>query len=136
MLRWHLLKWRGWQLCLHNIRRSDDDRALHDHRGNNLSIPLWRSFHEVLAVGWHPGLNPAQLPHRVHRRWPFCPIFRPAELPHRLVIGRPVWTLWLRYPPRREWGFWCPKGWVHWLKFIGEDYTKSGKSPMRGGCDP
>lgn len=137
MLRWHLIKWRGWQLCLHKICRSDDDRALHDHRADNWSFILWGNYEEVLAAGWRPGCtkNPAHLLHLIHFRHRFWPYFRPAELPHRLIVDKPVWTLWLRAPPRREWGFWCPKRWVPWLTFIGEDYRTSGTSPIRNGCD-
>lgn len=32
----------------------------------------------------------------------------------------PCWSLVVTGPPRRRWGFWCPKGWVHWKEFLGE----------------
>lgn len=144
MRRWHLFKYRrwferyrraGWRPCLHQILRSDDDRALHDHRAPNVSVVLsWRGYHEVIAPGWKPGMNPALMRQEMRWRAPLVPIFRRADQPHRLVLTRPVWTLWVRFPPQREWGFWCAKGWVHWLTFIGEDYTQSGSSPMNGGC--
>jgi hypothetical protein len=28
------------------------------------------------------------------------------------------WSLFITGPRRREWGFWCPKGFVHWKKFV------------------
>lgn len=122
MLRWHLIRWRGWQLALHKICRSDDDRALHDHVGDNISFILRGQYTEmpdrqVYGVG--------------------NVIFRKAEKSHRLVLnaGQSVWTLWLRWPPRRQWGFHCPKGWVHWKEFIGQDYNTTGKSPIGKGCD-
>lgn len=125
MLRWHLFRWRGWQLALHKIRRSDDDRALHDHSGDNLSIILRGQYTEMPERRVFGAGNT---------------IFRKAEKPHRLVLNddsraNPVWTLWFRWPPRRQWGFHCPgRGWVHWREFIGEDYATTGKSPIGRGC--
>lgn len=126
MLRWHLIRWRGWQLALHKICRSDDDRALHDHVGDNVSLIL-RGRYTELPGEWGRGT--------VYGAGSV--IFRKAETPHRLVLdkGAVAWTLWLRWPPRRQWGFHCPKGWVHWKQFIGEDYHTTGKSPIGRGCD-
>jgi len=129
MYRWHLLKWRGWQLALHKIWRSDDDRGLHDHRADNLSVILKGRYTELPGY-WGNG--------DVHG--PGSVIFRKAETLHRLVLdpGKPAWTLWLRWPPRREWGFFCPgKGWVHWKKFTAEDdYSRSGSiSTVGPGCE-
>lgn len=119
MHRWHLLRFRGWQLALHKIWRSDDDRALHDHVGDNLSIILRGQYTEmpdrqVYGVG--------------------NVVFRKAEKPHRLVLdpGKPVWTLWLRWPKRREWGFLCMSGWRH-----NKEYSANtpGNSVVGRGCD-
>lgn len=125
MHRWHLLRWHGWQLALHKIWRSDDDRALHDHSGDNVSILLHGQYTELPDMRVYAAGNV---------------IFRKAEKPHRLVLdeGNPVWTLWLRWPPRREWGFICPgKGWIHWKRFLAEsDYSKPGSTSTVGpGCD-
>jgi hypothetical protein len=126
-LRWHIFRWRGWQLSLHKWLRSDDDRALHDHSGNNLSIILTGGYWEVLR-----GCTCF--------RWPLVPYFRRADVPHRIVLpsdGKPVWSLWLRWPPIREWGFHCPKGWRHWKDYVAErDYSTPGSvSSVGPGCD-
>lgn len=128
MLRWNLLNWRGWQLALHKIVRSDDDRALHDHSADNLSIIIKGCYVELPGEWGHGTLHVAP-----------AVIFRKAEKPHRLVIGHGavVWTLWLRWPPRREWGFHCPKGWRHWRDYVAErgEYYKEGVSTVGRGCD-
>lgn len=130
MLRWHLLQWRGWQIALHKWLTSDNDRALHDHRADNISILLWGTYREVLTHAWESVVrNPLRIPG--------IPYFRRAETPHRVVLhrGAPVWTLWIRFPPRRTWGFYCPKGWVPYSVFIG-DYSQPGSfSTMNKGCD-
>lgn len=124
--RWHIFKWRGFQLALHKWHRSDDDRALHDHTAWNVSVLLNRPYREIFAD-------------REVTRWPFVPVFRRGETPHRIALfnRRPVWTLWLRGPPVREWGFHCPKGWRHWKEYIGErDYRVPGSTSTVGrGCD-
>jgi hypothetical protein len=130
MLRWHILRFRGWQLSLHKICRDDDDRALHDHRADNISLILNDGYFEVL--------RPKGATRDVWKfRWPLRPYFRKAEDLHRIVIPgyAPVWSLWLRWPPRREWGFMCPKGWRHWRDFCGEDYNAEGVSTVGKGCD-
>lgn len=119
LMRWTLWRWRGWQLALHKICRSDDDRALHDHVGDNLSIILKGSYLEVRNEGTFRPKVPL--------------VFRKAETPHRLIIdGEPVWTLWLRWPKRREWGFHCPQGWVNWKNFVTG--TNTGVSGIGKGC--
>lgn len=134
LLRWHIFRLFGWQLALHKMLRDDDDRALHDHRADNLSIVLRGGYHEITPA---PLVNPSA-PQWVVSRWrgPGSVIFRKAELPHRLVRGpRVSWSLWLRWPARREWGFYCPKGWRHWREFCGEDYSAGGVSTIGKGCD-
>lgn len=130
--RWHLwlpsfLKERGWQLSLHKWFRSDDDRALHDHRSWSLSIILTGGYYEVTKDG---------------SRW--CGvgsfIFRRAETPHRVLLkdGAPaVWSIWLRGKSVREWGFHCPKGWRHWKEYVADtDYSKPGSvSTIGRGCE-
>jgi hypothetical protein len=129
MHRWHLLRWRGWQLALHKIWRSDDDRALHDHRSDNLSVILKGAYLEVL--------DPSK-PRKYRGPGGARVVFRKAETPHRLELPwGPVWTLWLRWPPHREWGFHCPKGWRHWKEYVAEkDYNVPGSTSTVGrGCD-
>lgn len=126
MLRWVLWRWRGWQLALHRICRSDDDRALHDHVGDNLSFVLSGTYEDMRED------------RTIRRGWPWSRWeFRRAETAHRLILPRgPVWTLWLRWPPRREWGFHCPKGWRHNEDYTnGGNYYGSGVSTVGRGCD-
>jgi hypothetical protein len=136
--RWHLWlpeSWyaAGWRLNLHRWFRSDDDRALHDHRGDSFSIILWGSYYEVTSHAWEP--------RKAKRYRPGSVIWRQGETPHRIEIppesaGR-VWSLWLRAPFRRDWGFWCPKGWKHYSQYISErDYTIPGSTSTIGkGCN-
>lgn len=140
-LRWHLLRWRGWQVALHRWCRSDSDRALHDHTGDNVSILLTGRYREHLSHAWQKPGDPAYLRPRV--RYPFFPYFRKAEQPHRIELYRgPVWSLWIRWPSRRTWGFYCPQGWRHWKEYVSDRDINNGVnggimgvSTVGRGCD-
>lgn len=131
MYRWHLLRFCGFQIALHKWLLSDQDRALHDHTADNISILLNGYYREWFSHAWEPWRL------KVRRR--FVPYFRRAETPHRveLAYGAPIWTIWIRLPPRREWGFWCKSGWRHWKDYVAErgDYNTIGRSTVGRGCD-
>jgi hypothetical protein len=141
-IRWHILRWRGWQLSIHKWLRSDSDRALHDHKADNLSIILNSGYFETF---FHPYSDPTILGDTVMPfvyyekfRWPLVPYFRKAETPHRvrLPAGGPVWSIWLRWPQRRRWGYWCAKGWVDADDYnAAADYYGAGISEIGRGCD-
>jgi hypothetical protein len=145
-LRWHLITWRGWQLSLHKWLRSDDDRAPHDHKADNISLILNRGFFEVVREFSYVGIATYEGAKtvRIHGdltyfRRPLVPYFRKAETLHRVALpsdGKPVWSLWLRWPPRRRWGYWCPNGWTdadYYNK--SADYYRDGISEVDKGCD-
>jgi len=119
MHRWYLIpRNRFFNIYLHKIIRSDDDRALHDHPWWSVSLLLKGKLLELLK-------DRERFPKR------FIPVVRSAELAHRLVVlDGPVWTVFITGPRIREWGFYCPKGWVHWKIF-----TKPGSTGEVGkGC--
>lgn len=120
MRRWHLIKTRWLGVYLHQILRSDDDRALHDHRSDNVSVLLRGYYFEVTPEG-------SEL------RAAGDVVFRRAEALHRLelVNGAPAWTLWIKGPERRNWGFMCGKRWVPWQQFVAAD----DKGRVGRGCD-
>lgn len=109
---------------LHKFLRDDEDRALHDHPWWFISIILWGGYWEVTPDGIR------------RRRW-LSVAFRRADHQHRVVLHpgmerlKPCWTLVITGPRTREWGFWCPQGFVHWTVF-----TKPNSIGEIGrGCD-
>ena len=121
MLRWWIFprnKWFG--VYLHKFLHDDDDRAMHDHPWYSISFVLWGSYIEHTPDGkkvYSPGsiiLRSALHRHRVE-----------------LINNRPVWTLFFTGWRVREWGFWCPQGFVLWRDFVAADNAgEIGK-----GCD-
>lgn len=109
--RWHLFQIAGRQLALHKIMRSDDSRALHDHKADNWSFILWGEYTEITPFA--------------RAVWgPLSFIRRKAEDAHRLIVDKPVWTLWYRGKPRRMWGFYAQEGWLpapeYWARYGDE----------------
>lgn len=104
---------------LHDIRKSDDDRALHDHPWPNTSFLISGSYIEHTPSG-----------HFVRRAGDV--VFRPADALHRLEVipGERAISLFATGPKVREWGFACAQGWVHW-----RDFTSADDSSQTGrGC--
>lgn len=110
LFRWYVIPRNPWfNIYLHKIVRSDDDRALHDHPWWNVSIILRGGYVEVTPKKWIWRVRGAV-------------IFRAARTLHRLVLTDSFpecWTLFITGPRIRDWGFACPKGWVHWKDFTG-----------------
>jgi hypothetical protein len=107
LCRWFLIPKNRWfNIYLHHIRRSDDDRALHCHPWASVSLCLAGTMGEVLRPGWR-NVEAGDV------------IFRRASHAHRLVVDDgPCWTLFITGPIVRQWGFYCPKGWRHWREFV------------------
>ena len=110
-------------IYLHKFCRSDDDRALHDHPWPWWSFLLKGGYTEHTKTG-------------SQRRKRFSLVHRPADFAHRVELDsyswstdaskwpgdatvqeKPAWTLFITGKKQREWGFHCPKGWLHWEKF-------------------
>ncbi len=101
---------------------------------------LASGYNEVVPVDV---LEPAGLTKSIERR-PGDLIRRTAEDAHRVVLrrdehGRPIpaWSLFMTGKLRRTWGFWCPKGWRHYKKFVELKIDSEGRgvSSVGRGCD-
>jgi hypothetical protein len=115
--RWWVVPRNEWQnVYLHDIRRSDDDRALHDHPWPNTSFLIFGCYIEHTPEG-------------AFLRSAGDVVTRPATALHRLEVipGMRAISLFLTGPKEREWGFACPRGWVHWRDFVGEDVGQIGR---------
>lgn len=125
LLRWFVIPRNRWlNVYLHLFRRSDDDRALHDHPWVNASLLLRGSYVEhTIAAG---GIN-----RRVVRTIGDVALRRSTHA-HRIELhAGECMTLFVTGPWLRIWGFHCPDtGWVDWRKFTGDDGTTIGR-----GCD-
>lgn len=102
---------------LHRFRGDDDDRALHDHPYDNVSVVLSGGYDEhvhveQLTVG--PDGKYLTFCRRVH---PGQVVERKASHFHRLTLvgGVEAISLFIPGPRTRRWGFLDPaQGWVDW----------------------
>lgn len=143
--RWHLIPRNPvFNVYLHEFRRSDDDRALHDHPWANCSILLIGDYieHSILPGGIrvathrHAGdivFRRARSAHRIQlltRR-----VVRTATDGTRTWVARekPCFTLFLTGPRLRRWGFHCERtGWVAWQDFTD---PATGGATTGKGCE-
>ena len=118
--RWWVMPRNKLQnIYLHEINKSDDDRALHDHPWENTSFIIRGSYIE-------------HTPDAVYVRKPGDVVNRPANALHRLECedGARVISLFITGPIVREWGFQCPQGWRHWREFT----DSRDKGQIGRGC--
>jgi len=120
--RWWVIPRNRWfNVYLHHFCRSDDDRALHTHPWVNLSILLRGRYREHLEGGRVRELRAGQ--------WCFR---RSGNIAHRVELTHgPCWTLFVTGPVYQEWGFLCPKGFVHWKDFVS---VREGGNSRGQGC--
>jgi len=121
MHRWFILPRNAMQnLYLHHLLRSDED-VMHDHPWDSVSFVIKGGFTEHTPEGsfWRaPGDVIARKAADIHR----------LELP----AGQTSVSLFFTGPKIREWGFACPKVWVHWKDFTGGYHD--GRSEKGAGC--
>lgn len=116
--RWWVIPRNPWcNVYLHDIRKSDDDRAFHDHPWTNWSFLIEGGYIEHTPMGSFE-----------RKAGDF--VMRGANQFHRLEVpeGGSAISLFITGPKVREWGFGCPQGWVHWKDFTDEnDSSKTGR---------
>ena len=115
--RYVLLRiWKLPRIYLHNICRSDYDRALHNHPWWFFSILLRGRYWEYLDKG--DGKEEMKL-----RTAPSI-VFRGLPISHRIELPindseTSCWTLFITGPRVRPWGFFCEDGWRNSKGFEG-----------------
>lgn len=126
LLRWYVIpRNRLCNIYLHKFLRSGDDRALHDH-------PWW--FVSILLKGTYREVTVENKLCKVTTEWRkrFSIAFHSAEYRHRVELqnNAPCWTLVITGRRVRDWGFWCPQGFVSYKIFTSS--TEEGNEIGRG----
>lgn len=114
---WRVPRNRATNIYFHIVRRSDDDRALHDHPWISLSIVLDGGYfeHEIMEGGIHKRTwyGPGAMRFRWH-----------GKKAHRLelqqkrfgdmerIVELPAKTIFVTGPVLRRWGFHHQSRWV------------------------
>jgi hypothetical protein len=133
LTRWTLLSTELGAVYLHKFHRSDADEH-HDHPWAFVSLILWRGYIEETICPACEGSSWGDdgtgrrcrtchgYPLFFKRVWPGMILFRRATHRHRveLIGGKPAWTLIIRGPYVRPWGFFTRKGWQEWREYFEE----------------
>lgn len=111
LTRYYLFRTPWFGMYIHKFYVSDYP-VPHDHPWNFITCPLTIGYHENDEKG------------NVVLRKPFRFAYRKAENFHwiKKIDDRPVWTLFIRFRKRRDWGFLTKDGWVN-----EETYNKTSK---------
>lgn len=121
--RWGLVHERIGGFYFHHIADADPGMDLHDHPWSFVSVILRGGYDEQVAPireasllaefaeQWPDTCKPG-----IERSWSRFSIHRmPLHVAHRITSAKPgTWTLVLRGPTRRKWGFYLSGGWIHW----------------------
>lgn len=121
LIRWYVIpRNRYFNIYLHWFRRSDEDRAFHDHPWWSVSLTL--GSYDGPRHRWR--IVEPDMVEFYRNRWGAndkryistgALVFRRASFAHRLVLPiSGTVTLFITGPKIREWGFLCPQGWVPW----------------------
>ena len=112
LTRWYLIPQNNFfNICIHEIFKSDDDDIYHDHRANNVSLILSGTYVEYFYNDQF-----------LRTRFSGDLIYRKAEKLHFIKLvnsynddsPQSVWTLFIEFRNRREWGFRRLEG--EWIK--------------------
>ncbi len=101
------VRWLPFQIFLHHILL-DDDRHLHDHPWDFVSVILRGGYREdYVCRGTSLPTCTEHCKERLMRNAMAGSILvNRAEHTHRVEIIKPVWSLVIARRPRRKWGFW------------------------------
>lgn len=114
LTRWWLLgnSRSKFALMLHKMHAPDSDACHHDHPWGFITLILKGGYYEEIMT--EPG--------KYFTRWngPGRLLYRPAVHTHRIdnLPKGTCWTLVLRGPLERRWGFWTKYGWQHNKLFL------------------
>lgn len=133
--RWGLCHDRLGGFYVHKIAGPDPGMDLHDHPWAFVSIVLRGGYFEHVAQtaeateyadnpwptgrywGWRQIVDVTK-PNGIRRRKLPALHRMPLDVAHRIVaVDRNTWTLVLRGPTRRVWGFYPPTGRVDWREY-------------------
>lgn len=120
--RYRLLSTPWFNLYLHQILKSDEDRHFHDHPWSFRSYILRGSYEEQFRCP--PDFNATH--YRRYRRYDL--VRHPAEDVHSLTLVTPeVWTLVLTSGRARVWGYQTEQGWIDFKTY--RQLKNEGKLP-------
>lgn len=102
--RWAILETKWFNIYLHKIYKSDEDKHPHNHPWNFWSLILWGSYKEELWT--YDGFDYIHTLTRTveQRKW-LSLAKRETYQYHKITLTKPVLTLVITGKRRKEWGY-------------------------------
>ena len=94
--RFYLVKLFGFGVFVHRIHHSDPPTHLHNHPWSGLSL-IWGGYLEETRTIGPDGVP--QFDIKIKNFWNWVP----AKRHHRVIVGRPVWTLFIHGRKCNRW---------------------------------
>lgn len=121
LTRYYILKTRWLKVYLHQFHRSDEDRDMHDHPWNFMSIVLKSGYVEHLPESIKLRKPGAIIRHCAEDRH-FVKLLPQCRSPECISPEVEAWTLVFVGKKRREWGFHTQDGWLHWREYLNRKF--------------
>jgi hypothetical protein len=136
--RWWLIPRNNFfNIYLHNMLL-DDDAVLHDHPYISLSLVLTDGLveHYVKKPRQEWAKECLRRDGKANIEWNARQrdthagdlVYRSSQFAHQLVVMKPAWTIFMTGPRIKTWGFWCPRGFRKWDKYVEVTQDPSGKN--------
>jgi hypothetical protein len=125
-------RWMPFALRLHRICTPDYDQHFHDHPWNFASLVLRGGYIEYRPIGVEPSFFKRRdaEDHRPLIRLPGSIAFRRATDRYLIAYVMPeTWTLFATGRKVHWWGFYTPKGKVHWREY--PELPRGAREPAR-----
>lgn len=111
LIRYTIFKRRNFSVKIHQILISDD-ACLHDHPWPFVTMLLKGSYTEETFNG--PSIF--NIKHQTLYS-PFSILYRPSNHFHRLIVDKPMWTLFITFKRLKSWGFMVNNKVVEWNEY-------------------
>jgi hypothetical protein len=118
--RWRVLSTPWFEVYIHYIAKSDEDKHLHDHPWNFGSLILWGGYKEKTVKNGNTEWRTRLAGSFSYKKATDC---------HHINLIRPTWTLVFAGQRYKEWGYSTEHGWMsnveyRLFKSLGYDYDK------------
>lgn len=99
--RWAILECSWFNIYIHLLCKSDEDKHLHSHPWWFMSMVLLGEYEEQLLTQ-----NEGYDSWKIVKALPFIPRFRRTNQYHKIQLDNPVLSLVITGPKQNWWGYW------------------------------
>lgn len=136
--RYRIIETKWFNIYVHYIAKSDEDKHMHDHPWDFISIILWGGYAEILKKVWWKTTNEIEkIEYNVKTYKPISIIHRPANDFHQITLLKPTFTLVFTGPRKRTWGYLTVSDWTgyKWIDNVTYRNMKHGSTNVKNNIN-